>query len=91
MGFYVLFRILECFEILSMFQASRMREVADKVQEDIDTKEAKSLMNNIIVKSNDGLTTLTYEGSLSETNFKLFKRLGYNIEEVSDNHYKLDW
>ena len=74
-----------------MFQASKMREVADKVQEDIDTKEAKSLMNNIIVKSNDGLTTLTYKGSLSETNFKLFKRLGYNIEEVSDNHYNLDW
>ena len=74
-----------------MFQASKMREVADKVQEDIDTKEAKSLMNNIIVKSNDGLTTLNHEGSLSATNFKLFKRLGYNIEEISDNNYKLKW
>tara|TARA_A100001015_G_C15018834_1_gene726927 strand:- start:524 stop:748 length:225 start_codon:yes stop_codon:yes gene_type:complete len=74
-----------------MFQASKMREVAEKVQEDNDTKEAKALMNKVITQSNDGQTTLIYKGTLSQTNYKLFKRLGYNIEEESENSFTLNW
>ena len=68
-----------------------MREVAEKVQEDNDTKEAKALMNKVITQSNDGQTTLIYKGTLSQTNYKLFKRLGYNIEEESENSFTLNW
>ena len=74
-----------------MFQASKMREVAEKVREDNDTKEAKALMNKVITQSNDGQTTLIYKGTLSQTNYKLFKRLGYNIEEESENSFTLNW
>lgn len=74
-----------------MFQASKMREVAEKVQEDNDTKEAKALMNKVITQSNDGQTTLIYKGTLSQTNYRLFKRLGYDIEEESENSFTLNW
>jgi hypothetical protein len=74
-----------------MFQATKMREVAEKVQEDNDVKESKLLMNKVITQSNEGETTLNYEGTLSKTTYKLFKRLGYNIEEISENNFKLNW
>jgi hypothetical protein len=74
-----------------MFQAIKMREVAEKVQEYNDVKESKLLMDKVITQSHKGETTLNHEGALSETTYKFFKRLGYNIEEISENNFKLNW
>ena len=71
-------------------QASKMREVAEKAQEDKDVQESLLLMEMVRTSSSQGLTTLAYNHNISQYTYKLFKRLGYTIE-VEDDSTSITW
>ena len=71
-------------------QASKMREVAEKVQEDKDIQESVLLMEKVRSSSNQGLTTLVYNNNISSYTYELFKRLGYTID-VEDDSTSITW
>jgi hypothetical protein len=48
-------------------------------------------MDKISSLSSQGKTTLEYNRSMSENSYKLFKRLGYNLEELNENKFILKW
>lgn len=75
--------------------ANQAREIADNTKQELYREEFDRIMNDIKLRSSEGLYFVTYENeNFSSSTLNIFRAMGYNIihgHQHNDEYTEINW